>query len=109
MVRSVSAHSISRQHREVGAAMTDKRSLSYQELTAAFGSPELRQLAEAGMLTGDTMARIAHLARFFEALGVAAPNRGLKVGDVLTEAEVTKIWLDTADPNFDPGPRPILQ
>jgi hypothetical protein len=89
--------------------MTDKRSMTYEELTAAFGSPELRQLAEAGMLTDDTMARIAHLARFFEALGAAAPNRGLKVGDVLSADEVAKIWLDTADPAFVPGPCPLLQ
>jgi len=40
------------------------------------------------MLTDDTVERAAHLTRFYEALGQAAPNPKLKVGDVLTEAEV---------------------
>jgi hypothetical protein len=82
-----------------------KRSMTYEELIAAMRGSVL----DPATLDDDTLVRALHLARFFVALSKAAPHSRMKVGDVLTEAEVTKIWLDTADPNYDPGPCPPLQ
>jgi len=85
--------------------MADKRSMTYEELIAAMRDTVL----DPATLDDDTIVRAQHLARFFVALSKAAPHSGMKVGDVLTADEVAKIWLDTADPNYDPGPCPVLQ
>lgn len=82
-----------------------KRSMTYEELIAAMRDTVL----DPATLDDDTIVRAQHLARFFDAIAKAAPNSKLKVGDVLSLDEVAKIWLDTADPNYDPGPCPVLQ
>jgi hypothetical protein len=40
-----------------------KRSLSYEEIEK-MPMPELEQLADAGILDDETLARVAHLGRF---------------------------------------------
>lgn len=93
--------------------MTIRRlSLSYEELSRA-GRDELRRLVEADLLDEPTRARCVHLARFFEKVsqmaGPVAVNA--KVADVLSEAQLQKIWRETTDEGASPlavGPRPLV-
>ena len=85
----------------------EKRSLSYEQLMSG-NRAEIEKLGDADMLDDATLRRAAHLGRFFEQLGASAPNPDLKVGDVLTDDEVQKIWRDTADEDVDPGQCPLI-
>jgi len=93
--------------------MTIRRlSLSYEELSRA-GRDELKRLVEADLLDQPTRARCVHLARFFEKVsqmaGQVAGNA--KVADVLSKAQLQKIWRETTDEGASPlalGPRPFV-
>lgn len=91
-----------------GTLKMKKRSFSYEELMSRWGRPEIEELAKAGMLTDATLARVVHLLRFFERTANACPNPDLKVGDVLTEAEVQKFWEETAHDGADVGSCPLV-
>jgi hypothetical protein len=86
-----------------------RQSLSYAELLRT-GRDVLEQLAEANLLDGPTRDRCAHLARFFERVSLMGPAK-LKISDLLTEAELLRIWRETADegklPNIA-GQRPLI-
>jgi len=71
-------------------------SLSYEQITP-MKQEELEKLATAGLLDDETLARIAHLGRFFTRIGELAGDA--VIGDVFTEAELQFIWRDTADPS----------
>ena len=64
-------------------------SLSYEQITK-LGPKMLDPLQ--GMLDDETLARCAHLGRFFERLG------GLKQTRHVTHEEMEAIFRDTADP-----------
>jgi hypothetical protein len=93
--------------------MTIRRlSLSYEELSRA-GRDELKRLVEADLLDQPTRARCVHLARFFEKVsqmaGQVAGNA--KVADVLSKAQLQKIWRETTDEGASPlalEPRPFV-
>jgi hypothetical protein len=72
-----------------------QQSLSYEELSRA-GRDELERLAQADLLDQATLARCAHLARFFERLRQMGPAQS-KISDVLTEEEIQKVWRETAE------------
>jgi hypothetical protein len=77
----------------------------------ALDSAELERLMMAELLDTATLARIAHLGRFFTRLGDLAGPAITTVEDVLTEQEVQAIWRETADPrasDADIGPHPLL-
>jgi hypothetical protein len=84
-----------------------KRFLSYEEI-AKMPMPELEELADAGILDDETLARVAHFGRFTLAVGEAMPNPELMVGDVFTEDELQEIWQQTADEGVDVGRYPLL-
>jgi hypothetical protein len=86
-----------------------QRSLSYEEISAT-QPEELERLAVEGLLDDATLARIAHLGRFFSRIGELCPAAA-KVGDTLTEPELQAIWRDTAEPSAsdaDIGRHPLL-
>jgi len=86
-----------------------QRSLSYEELLRA-NRKALEHLAEEYRLDGDTLARCAHLARFFERVSKMGPA-DLKICDVLTEADLQRIWRETQDEEAYPnivGRRPLI-
>jgi hypothetical protein len=86
-----------------------QRSLSYEELLRASRNV-LERLAEADRLDGDTLARCAHLARFFERVSQMGPA-DLKICYVLTEADLQRIWRETQDEGAYPnivGRRPLI-
>ena len=93
--------------------MTIRRlSLSYEELSRA-GRDELKRLVEADLLDQPTRARCVHLARFFEKVSRMAGSVAVnaKVADVLSEAQLQKIWRETTDKGASPlaaGPRPLV-
>jgi hypothetical protein len=76
-----------------------KQDLTYEQIMRA-GPDKLERLADADRLSDATLARCAHLGRFLEAIGNAMPNPDLKVGDVLSEDEVERLWKRTADPEL---------
>ena len=78
-----------------------QQSLLYEELSRA-GRDELERLAKADLLDQATLARCAHLARFFERLRQMGPAQS-KIGDVLTEEEIQKVWRETAEEAASPG------
>jgi hypothetical protein len=77
-----------------------QKSLSYAELSRT-SRHELERLAEAGLLDHSTLARCAHLARFFERIRQMGPAES-KICDVLTEDELQKIWRETANEEASP-------
>jgi hypothetical protein len=85
-----------------------QRSLSYEELLRASRNV-LERLAETDRLDGDTLARCAHLAKFFERVSQMGPADS-RICDVLTETELQRIWRETqnevAYPNVS-GRRPL--
>ena len=89
-----------------------KRSLSYEQLMKGGLAKVKRLLADADMLDDKlddtTLARIAHIGRFMARLGNAMPNPKLKVGDVFSEHDLQRFWQETADPDADIGPCPLL-
>ena len=85
-----------------------QRSLSYEEILQ--GQEEVERLAVAKLLDDATLARIAHLGRFFSRIAELCPATA-QVGDVFTEQELQAIWRDTADPgasDTDIGRHPLL-
>jgi hypothetical protein len=85
-----------------------RKSYDYSELVRLRSSPELEAQALAGEPTDDTIERIGHLARFDKRLGKALPDPDMRIGDGLTRKEVETIWCETANPEADPGQRPVL-
>ena len=86
-----------------------KQSLSYEEISAT-QPEELERLAVANLLDDATLARIAHLGRFFARIAELCPAAA-KVGDVFMEQELQAIWRDTADSDAsdaDIGRHPLL-
>ena len=86
-----------------------KRNLSYRQL-AEGGLAKVKELAEADRLDEldeATLARCAHFGRFFGRVGNAVPGN-LRVGDVLSEDELQRIWEETADPDADVGRCPLI-
>lgn len=86
-----------------------QRSLSYEELLRASRNV-LERLAEADRLDGDTLARCAHLARFFERVSQMGPA-DLKICYVLTEADLQRLWRETQDEGAYPNiveQRPLI-
>jgi hypothetical protein len=71
-----------------------KQRLSYEEISST-QPEELERLALARLLDDATLARIAHLGRFFARIAELCPA-ATKVGDVFTEQELQAIWRDTA-------------
>ena len=85
------------------------QSLSYEEISGT-QPEELERLAVAGLLDDATLARIAHLGRFFSRIVELCPA-ATKVGDMFTEQELQVIWRNTADPSAsdaDIGQHPSL-
>jgi hypothetical protein len=86
-----------------------QQSLSYEELSRA-SRDELERLDSADLLDDATLARCAHLARFFERLSHMGPAE-LKIVDVLTEEELRQIWRETASEGASPhtmGRHPLV-
>jgi len=86
-----------------------QRSLSYEELLRA-SRKALERLAKANRLDGDTLARCAHLARFFERVSQMGPA-DLKICYVLTEADLRRIWRESQNEEAYPnivGRRPLI-
>ena len=86
-----------------------QRSLSYETILK-MQPEEIGRLAAAKLLDDATLARIAHLGRFFTRVGELCPSTA-KVEDLFTEQELQVIWRDTADPDAsdpDIGCHPFL-
>jgi hypothetical protein len=86
-----------------------KQSLSYEQLLS-ISHDALAQLAVDNLLDDDTRDRCGRLASFFEKVSLMGPAE-LKICDLLTEAELQKIWRETADEGASPrigGRRPLI-
>jgi hypothetical protein len=84
-----------------------QQSLSYEELSRG-GRELIERLAEGVPLDDATRARCEHLGRFFARLGqvvgqVADHVAGrTRLGAVLSEDDLLKIWRETADEGSSP-------
>jgi hypothetical protein len=76
---------------------TKRQSMSYEEICRT-RPKKLERLAMKGLLDDATLARIAHLGRFFSRLAELCPE-ATKVEDTFTEQELQTIWRTTADPD----------
>jgi hypothetical protein len=86
-----------------------KRSFAYQQLISGeVPEAELERLAAAGELDAATLERMLHIGRFFQAISKVCPNHDLTIGDTLTDEEIARIWQQTADPDSDVGPCPLI-
>jgi hypothetical protein len=86
-------------------------SLSYGELT--FGSlsdEEITKLEQGDEVDSETLARIAHLGRFFSHIGSLGSElpADTRLEDLLTPAELQAIWRETAESGTDVGLCPLL-
>jgi hypothetical protein len=91
------------------SAMGVKLSFSYEQLMGGEVSQvRLQELIEADKLDEVTISRVLHIGRFLAKLENSVPNPDLPVADVLTTAEIQRIWNETADPDADVGRCPML-
>jgi hypothetical protein len=85
------------------------RTLSYDQLTSGYVSKRaIQDLVATGELDQATLERMEHLGKFYSSVGaLAKPHQ--KIGDVLSEAQLQRIWDETAAEGDDERPtRPLL-
>jgi hypothetical protein len=83
--------------------MSDKRSLSYEEIIRT--NPEE---INTDLLDDASLARMQHVGRFMRRIAKAMRKSGLKVSDAFTEDDLQKLWKETAEKGTDIGKCPLI-